>query len=128
MIPFLIAGGLAALGLGTVLVVANWNDIVDWIRDLIPKLKAGWQKFRPLVPYEMQFLGDMVVEAGEHLARIIHKLYYQKENGQWMEEKTIRKINENEVPPHIRAKIQKKQQEMTKQADISHEMELIMSE
>ena len=45
-----------------------------------------------------------------------------------MEETTIRKVDENEVPPHIRAKIQKKQQKMTKQADISQEMELIMSE
>ena len=126
MIPLLIAGGLVALG--TAIVVANWNDIVDWIRDFVPKLKAAWKKLRPLVPYEMQFLGDMVVEAGERLARIIHKLYYQEENGQWMEETTIRKVDETEVPPHIRAKIQKKQQEMTKQADISQEMELIMSE
>ena len=74
MIPLLIAGGLVALG--TAIVVANWNDIVDWIRDFVPKLKAAWNKLRPLVPYEMQFLGDMVVEAGERLARVIHKLYY----------------------------------------------------
>ena len=102
MIPLLIAGGLL---IGTVLIVANWNDIVDWIRDFIPK-----------------FLGDKIVEAGEHLVQIIHKFYYRDEKtNDLMEGTTIRKVNESEVPPHILAKISKKQP-----ADISREMELIM--
>ena len=119
MIPLLIAGGLL---IGTVLIVANWNDIVDWIRDFIPKLKAAWEKIRPHVPYEMQFLSDKIVEAGEHLVQIIHKFYYRDEKtNDLMEGTTIRKVNESEVPPHILAKLSKKQP-----ADISQEMELIL--
>lgn len=124
MIPLLIAGGLVALG--TAIVVANWNEIVNWIRGFVPKLEAAWKKFRPHLPYEMQLVGDMVVGAGKQLVSFIHKFYYQEENGQWMEERTVRKVDESEVPAHIREKILQKKKKMAQQADLSQEMELMM--
>ena len=117
---------LAVVALGGVLLVANWNEVVNWLRDFVPKLKKAWEKFRPLVPYEMQLLGDTVVKAAEHLISIIHKLYYQEENGQWMEQTTVREVKESEVPPHIREKILRKKRQ-NEQADICQEMELEMA-
>ena len=128
MIPVLIAGGLVALSLGTAYVVSHWNEIVDWIRDFVPKLEAAWKRIRPHLPYEMQFVVDMVVDGGKRLANFIHKFYYQEDDGQWMEQTTVRKVTESEVPPHIRAKIQKKKQQMAQQADLTQEMELMMAQ
>lgn len=117
---------LAVVALGGVLLVTHWDEIVDWLRDFVPKLKKAWEKFRPLVPYEMQLLGDAVVKGAEHLVSIIHKFYYQEENGKWMEQTTIREVKESEVPPHIREKILRKKRQ-NEQADISQELELEMA-
>ena len=117
---------LALVTLGGILLVANWNEVVNWLRDFVPKLKKAWEKFRPLVPYEMQWLGDTVVKGAEHLISIIHKFYHQEENGKWMEKKTVREVKESEVPPHIREKILRKKRQ-NEQADISQEMELEMA-
>ena len=48
--------------------------------------------------------------------KIAHKLYY-KEDEQWIEETTTRKIPESEVPPFIRNK------GIKKETDITEEME-----
>lgn len=117
---------LAVVAIGGVLLVTHWNEVVDWLRDFVPKLKAAWERFRPLVPYEVQLLGDMVIKGAEHLVSIIHKLYYQEEDGRWMEQTTIREVNESEVPEHIRKKILSKKRQ-NKQADISQELELEMA-
>lgn len=124
MIPALIVAGV--LLTGGVLLVANWDEVVDWLRDFIPKLKETWARVRPHVPYEAQIFGDMVVKGAEELVSIIHKVYYQEESGQWMEETTTRKVNESEVPAYIREKILKKKQQ-GEQANITHEMELEMA-
>lgn len=124
MIPALIAAGLA---IGSVLVLKRWNQVVGWLRDIIPKFKEVWARVRPHIPYEMQIMGDMVMQGVDKLASIIHKVYYQEADGQWMEEKTVRKVSENEVPAHIREKILAKKARMNEEVNISHEMELEMA-
>jgi hypothetical protein len=113
MIPLLI--GLGVL-IGGALIVANWDEIVDWLQDFIPKLKAAWEKVRDLIPHGARIFGDIVVEGAERMMKIAHKLYY-KEDGQWIEETTTRKIPESEVPPFIRNK------GIKKETDITEEME-----
>lgn len=117
---------LALVALGGVLVVANWDEVVDWLRDIVPKFKAAWERLRPNMPCEVQILGDLVEKALDTLISVIHKIYYREENGKWMEQTTIREVKESEVPPHIREKILKKTRQ-GEQADISHEMELEMA-
>lgn len=109
MLPLLIGAGLL---IGGVLVVANWDSIVNWLKDFIPKLKAAWEKVRVFVPHGARIYGDMIVEGADKLAKIMHKLYYQ-EDGQWVEETTTRKISKNEVPAAILAKIGKKETDIT---------------
>ena len=113
MIPLLI--GLGVL-IGGALIVANWDEIVDWLHDFIPKLKAAWEKVRDSIPHGARIFGDLVVEGAERLMKIAHKLYY-KEDGQWIEQTTTRKIPESEVPPFIRNK------GIKKETDITEEME-----
>ena len=116
MLPVLIAAGLL---IGGAIIVANWDSIVNWVKDFIPKLVSAWESVRAFVPYEFVFVGDLICEGAKALARIMNKLYY-KEDGQWMEETTTRTIDESEVPPHIRAKIAQKE------ADITEELMLEM--
>lgn len=113
MLPLLIGAGLL---LGGILIVANWEAIVDWLNDFIPKLRKVWDSVKIFVPHAAAVFGDVVLDGAERMARIMHKLYY-KENNEWIEETTTRKVDESEVPEFIRNKI--KQQE----ADITSEIE-----
>ena len=113
MLPVLL--GLGVL-IGGVLIVANWDDIVNWLHDFIPKLKAAWKQVRELVPHGSRIYGDLIIEGAGRLIKIAHKLYY-KENEQWIEETTSRKLPESEVPPFIRNK------GIKKETDITEEME-----
>ena len=72
MLPVLI--GLGVL-IGGALIVANWDDIVNWLHDFIPKLKAAWKQVRELVPHGARIYGDLVIEGADRLIKIAHKLY-----------------------------------------------------
>ena len=109
MLPLLIGAGLL---IGGVLIVANWDSIVNWLKDFVPKLKAAWEKVRIMVPHGARIYGDLVVEGADKLAKIMHKLYY-KEDGQWVEETTTRKVSQDEVPPAILAKIRMQESDIT---------------
>lgn len=109
MIPLLI--GLGVL-IGGVLVVAYWDEIIDWLDDFIPKLKQAWKQVRPFVPAAAAIYGDLIIEGADTMVKIMHKLYY-KENGEWMEQTTTRKVNADNVPAHIRNKISYQEADIT---------------
>ena len=71
MLPVLI--GLGVL-IGGALIVANWDDIVNWLHDFIPKLKAAWEQVRELVPHGARIYGDLITEGADRLIKIAHKL------------------------------------------------------
>lgn len=88
MIPILLAG----LAIGAVVVVACWDDILDFMRSFA---KAVWEKLRRFA-HGVQVL---VKKLGEKLG-FKTKAYYEK-NNEWYEETTTRKIDVSEVPAHI---------------------------
>ena len=96
MLPWIIGLGLAALG--GALVVAYWNEIVDWLADFIPKVR---ELFRTVKRNVAHAAGMFIQRIKDAYAKIMHKLYY-KEEGKWIEETTTRTLPENEVPPRIR--------------------------
>lgn len=117
MLPLL--AGLAVL-VGGVLLVAFWDDIVNWLRDFIPKVV---QFFRDL-PKKIAHAAAVFIERVENgLAAIRHKLYY-KEEGQWIEETTTRKIKADEVPPNIRRKISAQEEDITEEMEMELQMEI----
>lgn len=120
MLPLLIVAGLA---IGSVVIAANWDSIVNWLKDFVPKLRAAWNSVRENVPHGARMFGDIIVEGAERLARIIHKLYY-KENGQWIEETTTRKVSEDEVPASIRNKINRKEADITEEIEKELKLEV----
>ena len=120
MLPLLIVAGLA---IGSVVIAANWDSIVNWLKDFVPKLRAAWNSVRENVPHGARIFGDIIVEGAERLSRIMHKLYY-KENGQWIEETTTRKVSEDEVPASIRNKINRKEADITEEIEKELKLEV----
>ena len=120
MLPLLIGAGLA---IGSVVIAANWDSIVNWLKDFVPKLRAAWNSVRENVPHGARIFGDIIVEGAERLSRIMHKLYY-KENGQWIEETTTRKVSEDEVPASIRNKINRKEADITEEIEKELKLEV----
>ena len=111
MIPVLIGRGIL-IG-GAAIVVANWDSIINWLNDFIPKLEEKWKELRGDIPHAYRIYGDLIVEGGKRLIRIIHKFYYKDKEGNWMEESTPRKVPEEEVPEEIRMSIRKQEEDIT---------------
>ena len=109
MIPAL----LAALAIGGILVVAFWDDIVDWMKKLVNGLRQMFSELKKKVAHAA---GAFIQRVENKLAAIRHKLYYQ-EQGEWIEETTTRKIKESEIPPNIRRKIRNSETEVTDEVE-----------
>lgn len=114
MVPFLVAAAVAAAGGAAYYVYKHWDEIKAFFFNFLSSLKDA-------IAEKMRGIAHAAVMVGEKIrtgiAQLKHKLFY-KEEGKWMEETTKREVNEDEVPPYIRAKIAKQE------ADISKEMEL----
>jgi len=117
MLPLL--AGLAIL-VGGVLVVAYWADIVNWLKDFIPKVKKFFQD----LPQRIAHAAAIFIQRIQNgMVAIRHKLYY-KEEGSWVEETTTRKVNESEVPPFIRNKVRNQEEEITDEMEQELKMEI----
>ena len=104
MIPLLL--GLGAL-VGGALVVANWEEVENWLKDFLPKLKTALKE-TGIVDYAAKLFSS--VEG--HVVRLAHKLYY-KENGKWVEKTTVREIDESEVPAWAKEGLTAKESDVT---------------
>ena len=108
ILPLLALGAvLGALGAVTAFaVLAFWDEIVNWLEELFTILEKIWDE----VCFAVKKVSEGVVD-------FIQKLYYQEENGKWMEQTTTREIPENQVPAHIRKKYSG-----TKETDVTNNM------
>ena len=104
MLPWLIG-----LGIGGLLLAAFWDEVVDWLKKLVNGIKA---MFARAVKKIAHAAAGFIQRVENGLAAIRHKLYY-KEQGQWVEQTTTRKIKESEVPASIRRKIHAQEEEIT---------------
>ncbi len=104
MIPLLI--GLGAL-VGGALVVANWQEVENWLKEFLPKLQTVLKE-TGIVDYAAKLFSS--VEG--NVMRLVHKLYY-KENGKWVEKTTVREIDESEVPAWAKEGLTAKEKDVT---------------
>ncbi|MEE3421817.1 MAG: hypothetical protein VZR11_03790 [Succinimonas sp.] len=117
MLPLL--AGLALL-VGGILVVTWWDEIVDWLKDFIPKINKFFQDLAQQIAHAAAIF---VERLNEGMVAIRHKLYY-KEEGTWMEKTTTRKVKESEVPPFIRDKIRNQEENITKEMEQELQLEI----
>ena len=95
-------------------VVECWNEIVNWVSALFAKLKRVWR--------QVVFKAKKVI--AERLVKFIEKYYYQQKNSnKWMEQTTTREIPEDEVPPHIRNNVGRRETDITE--EMNEELELV---
>ncbi len=123
MIPLIVAG-LAALAVGAVYVVSHWSDIIDWLYDFLPRLKNFWDSQKVKLPHAAMMVGDLVFEGATQLVRIMHKQYYREQDGQWMMKTTTAKIDEDQVPDFIKAKISAQETNITEEMQNELGMEI----
>lgn len=123
MIPaaWLIGAGLVGV-LGVAAVVYNWDGILDWLHDFIPRVAQMLREvsltFDPKLQAAAMIVGGFLDTVH---AKIEHKLYHKIGNQRWLEETTRRTLPENELPPAIRNKIRRNRRQDT---DITEDIEL----
>lgn len=85
----------AALIAGGTLIASFWNEIVDWLKRAVVKVK---QMIRMAVYGTKVFIRKMAEAIKE-----ISKHYSQDQQGRWHETVVTREVDESQVPPEIRA-------------------------
>ena len=100
MIPVLL---LAVVG--GFLAYQNWDEMVKWLQDFLPKINAALDG---VVKYSAKLFSS--VEGG--VLRLVHKLYY-RENGKWIEKTTTREIDESQVPEWAKADLGEEETDVT---------------
>ena len=126
MIPavWLIGAGLVGI-LGVAAIVMNWDDILGWLHDFLPKVSKMIRNMARYFGPKFEHVAIMTADFVDKVnAKIEHKLYHKLENGQWLEETTARQIPEKELPPAVKRKLEKKRLGKIEDADITDEMEL----
>lgn len=112
---------LASLAIGSIFVVAFWDEIVDCLKKLVASLRRMFSELKKKIAH---FAGAFIERIERGLAAIRHKLYY-KEEGEWIEETTTRKIKESEIPANIRRKLRDYETEVTE--EVEKELELTLN-
>ena len=102
MVPVAIA--LAGL-IGGILFVANWDDIVNWLDELLPQIK---EKLSGIVKHSAKLFSNIK----DTVLGLFHKLYY-KENGKFYEQVTTREIDESQVPEWAKAELGEEETDVT---------------
>lgn len=109
----IILGVTCIVGAGVV--VAYWNNILDWVKRAIKKVKE--------VVKQVVYGTKIFIKKMKEAVKEISKHYSQDELGRWKETIVSKEIPASEVPPEIRAKAMYMNQEV----DITNELELQLS-
>ena len=117
IIELLVAGGI----IGGLLIVAYWDEIVSWFKNLVYKIKEKIEEIKARLEEKSEkflyAMGAFIEEIKENIAEIKHKLY-TRENGEFFEETTRVQIPKNKVPQKY-LRIMQTQEE----TDVTEELE-----
>ena len=100
MIPALIA-----LGVGALIVVANWDEIVDWLKSFTRKVANFFRN----IGHAAKLFAQKVKN---HVLQIIHRVFF-KENNKWYQETTRVEVDESEVPEWAKAGVAASETDVT---------------
>ena len=112
MIPLLVIGGLLLGGL----ILANWDDVVEWVANAVRAIKNWFmENFPTIAQYGKVFIERI---RGKY-AKIKCRSYHQ-EGAKWFMKEGFNEIAESEVPPDILVKSRGR-----RETDITREMEMM---
>lgn len=93
-----------AVSVGIQIIVTLWKDILGWLGKLVVSIK---NLFTNVLKGVNHAAGVFLQENDENTVSVTHKLYYQNENGQYMEKTSEKIIDKSEVPDWAMAKMNK---------------------
>ncbi len=113
MIPLLLLGGLL-FGAAAVVAVTFWDEIKEYLR-------MAFEKVKKLISATIAGVA-VYAQSGSFIEgiKVAYKFYSKDAKGKWQETIATRTVNDNEVPEHIRNKLDSS----TGQIDISRDLEL----
>lgn len=120
IIEALIAAGVVIGGLA---VVAFWNEIVNWFKALVSKIKQVIEEIKTKIKKFLYAMGAFIEDLQNGMVEFKHKLY-TKENGEYYEETTKKRIEKKELPAKIRAKLEAQEEEIDVTEELEEECEL----
>ena len=115
MVPILV--GLGALLVGG-LIIANWDDIVEWVSSVFSNVKDWFVRNFPTIAHYGKVLFEKIKGA---YSKLKCRSYFQQDNKWYMKESPPQEIPESEVPPDILAKANR---QANKEIDVTREMEM----
>lgn len=122
-LPWLIGAGLVGL-LGAGAVVYYWDDILEWLHDFLPKVSNMIRNFAKKFMSNFEYVAYMIADKIDNVtAKIEHRLYHKRQDGQYEEEITRRTLPPSELPPYARKKLEMKRRGQIEEADITPELE-----
>ena len=125
MIPaiWLVGAGLVG-ALGVAAVVYNWDEVLDWLRDFLPKVATMIRNISKQYGPNFEHVAIMVADFLDTVSsKIEHKLYHKIDSDSWLEETTTRTLKTSELPPNVRRKLDAKKRGRIDEADITEEIE-----
>lgn len=105
----------AAIITGTTLVATFWNDITDWLKKAVDKVKQ-------VVKAVVFGFKVFIKKTGEAFKEI--SKHYSKKGTQWEETTVTRTIDESEVPPEILEKVKQYETDLTEDYEEALELEV----
>ena len=110
-----------AIGVAGIVLVANyWDDIVNWLEDIIPKVKDIFARhYRDIANATAIF----VQKIKNSIIRIIHRLFFKRDN-KWYRESRPQEVDESEVPDWVKKSIADQEVDKTKQFRDELQLEL----
>ncbi len=116
MIPLLLLGGLL-FGAAAVVVVTFWDEIKQF-------LKIAYDKVKKLISAAIAGVAAYA-QTGSFIdgIKVAYKFYSKDSTGKWQESVVTKTVNDNEVPEHIRRKLD----QSAGPVDISNDLELQLS-
>jgi len=96
---------IIALGLGALFVAANWDKLVNWLKDFTRKVANALRNLGHAAKIFAQKVGNKVFQ-------VLHRVFY-KEDNQWYQETTRTRVDESEVPEWAKAGVAQSETDVT---------------
>ena len=123
-VAWLAVAGLVGI-LGAAAVVYNWDSILEWLHDFLPRVSKMIREIAKRFVTNFEHIAYIIADYIDNVdGKIEHVLYHKRHDGRYEEEITRRTLPKSELPPYARKKIEEKRRGRIEEADITEELEL----
>ena len=123
-VAWLAVAGVVGI-LGAAAVVYNWDSILEWLHDFLPRVSKMIREIAKRFVTNFEHIAYIIADYIDNVdGKIEHVLYHKRHDGRYEEEITRRTLPKSELPPYARKKIEEKRRGRIEEADITEELEL----